>query len=359
MADINDLISALTRGGPAEGVKAATQGFQAGQAQVQQAGAADLEIRKAAFKKKLDEAGVFSVSELGDLPAKAGLNLAPDRKVSEGFVQSLPGLKTTGKPKSAFEEAATKNEIDLAQSAINNARAPLGMDPVDLSSFAGTRQALKDLTNQNLRSTGIASSSPELSGQRAAQITSQKEFINQKNDSGKAQNSLTQLRTSAKLLGDFESGVFNQLKAKGIIEVGKVSADPQVVKALGLVGQQLGALARGPFAERGVLTEQDIERVRDGLGNPSLPLTTKLALINSLEGKLMLDNAVIAETAGKDEQAASYRRKAKQLLKDFDESDDPIDEILKGTDSAKAHVQTNLSKVSTDQLWQQLMQGKK
>lgn len=63
--------------------------IEAGQAGVAQSQAAELEKRKAALAQRIQEAGIFKGSELGQLPEQAGLSISPEREVSKDLVSDI------------------------------------------------------------------------------------------------------------------------------------------------------------------------------------------------------------------------------------------------------------------------------
>lgn len=84
--------------------------IEAGQAGVAQSQAAELEKRKAALAQRIQEAGIFKGSELGQLPEQAGLSLAPGREVSRDLVSDIM-TRTAPKEKSEGLGTYTRDQL--------------------------------------------------------------------------------------------------------------------------------------------------------------------------------------------------------------------------------------------------------
>jgi hypothetical protein len=194
--------------------------------------------------------------------------------------------------------------------------------------------AAKDTANlfsRNYLPLTVQQKAPDTAGRTEAI----KGFNLARRDATKATNSLAAIEKMSKELGDFKTGALNQVVAKVGMDIKKIQADPTVVKYLAAVDQQLGSLARGPFAERGVLTDDDVLRVKTALGMPTLPLKTKLELLDMLSGKMYADMAEIADQAGRTSESDRYRKMSAQKMHGRDPLDDiPAIEQPQGSPSA-------------------------
>ena len=100
---------------------------------------------------------------------------------------------------------------------------------------------------------------------------------------------------ASKALPESKIGILNQLMAKGELAVGSAAADPDIAMYTASVDAALGAIARGPMVERGVLTNQDLDRARNAIGNKTLPLHIKLRILDRLREQVSDNVAVNAE----------------------------------------------------------------
>ena len=96
--------------------------IDAGQAGVERGQAAELEQRKAALAKRVQEAGLFKGSELGQLPQQAGLSIAPDRELSKDFVSDIMS-RTSAKPTSSVVPITREQALKISATLPSGAQA--------------------------------------------------------------------------------------------------------------------------------------------------------------------------------------------------------------------------------------------
>jgi len=84
----------------------------------------------------------------------------------------------------------------------------------------------------------------------------------------------------AKKLPKFERGFLGQTKARAGVALGEYTADPKFSQYSGILSQKLTPLARKLQEEKGPITEFDIDRVVEGLGNKNLPIEDKVVIMN-------------------------------------------------------------------------------
>lgn len=96
--------------------------IEAGQAAVAQSRAAELEKRKMALTQRIQEAGIFKGSELGQLPQQAGLSIAPDREVSKDLVSDILA-KTAPKASSSVVPITREQALKISSTLPAGAQA--------------------------------------------------------------------------------------------------------------------------------------------------------------------------------------------------------------------------------------------
>lgn len=319
---LEDTIKALRGGGnaAANAMDSARQGYQRAEDQ-------NIEARKAALQKRIAEAGLVTGGELGGLP-----NVAPDRELNPAVAELLINKNAPPKPPApGMEPLSPEGQQAILDSLPSDAQRAALREP--LKSISAKDAG--NIFSRNYLPLTVQERAPETQGRTEAT----KAFNVGRRAAANATNSLAVIRSAAENLGDFKTGVFNQLGSKVGMDWKRVAADPVVTKYLASVDQQLSSLARGPFAERGVLTDQDVARVREALGSPTLPLAQKKEFISMLEGKMYADLAETAEVAGKPKEAESYRVRSKKLLGSRDPMAD-LPEVAQSPDSNNVPQQT-------------------
>lgn len=83
----------------------------------------------------------------------------------------------------------------------------------------------------------------------------------------------------AKKLPEFKRGFMGQTGARTAVAMGEYSADPKFSQYSGILSQKLTPLARKLQEEKGPITEFDINRVVEGLGNKNLPIEDKQVIM--------------------------------------------------------------------------------
>jgi hypothetical protein len=155
MSDLKDLVDILSRNGPADSANAIGQGFQQGQniarGQINDA----LEMRKAAFAQKLQEAGLFNSQEVGQLASDAGVNLMPNRNVNSTVVDKLAEL---AQKRQTSKDAAAKKVSDMA--------------PLDPAEVEATAKAIELSGSPNAKALADAyrQSAPKLSSEKGGNL---------------------------------------------------------------------------------------------------------------------------------------------------------------------------------------------
>ena len=96
---------------------------------------------------------------------------------------------------------------------------------------------------------------------------------------------LDHLERTSKELEEFRPGVLNQILDKTKFALGSFGQEEHIAKYLASIEGSLALFARKVMGERGVLTNQDVERARKMLGNETAPLSTKLSLLGELRTK--------------------------------------------------------------------------
>ncbi|MGD9724871.1 MAG: hypothetical protein AB7V39_00485 [Nitrospiraceae bacterium] len=257
MADLSELVNLMSEGGPAQAVKAGVQGFQEGRQR-------SFEERKRAFQQKLQEAGLVSGAEANTLAGEEIFD--PSRSLQDTVVGSLTNLRTNknkGTPtaKDALELQELQSRIDKNKASITNSKRARDQADKRLALTEGApkreaqAKALKDLQD-------VEAAVPNLMA------------------------SLESIRAAAKDLPAFEPGFFNQAVGKVQMKGAEFSKDPAVEKYLGIVAQNLSPLARGIAQEKGPLTDKDVDRIMQGLGELTTPVATREALLNELVDKV-------------------------------------------------------------------------
>lgn len=114
---------------------------------------------------------------------------------------------------------------------------------------------------------------------------------------------------------DYKPGVIPATLAKGDIAIKKYGNDPFVTKYQGYVDQSLSNIAR-KLGEKGVLTEQDIGRVINGLGRMDAPRDVRKALTAEIRTKMRDSGVGLLETAGmsKEDFAKKYPTTSNKLF---------------------------------------------
>jgi hypothetical protein len=118
------------------------------------------------------------------------------------------------------------------------------------------------------------------------------------------------MEREARNLGDFKRGFLNQLFAKAQTGVGAFSKDKNITRYLGVVAQELIPAARKLMEEKGPITESDIKRVEEGLGDTTTPLEDKLFLLDELRNKVRTALTNKKEVAGLNDEQFSGKYKA-------------------------------------------------
>ena len=98
----------------------------------------------------------------------------------------------------------------------------------------------------------------------------------------KGMSSIDKIEQAAIQLGDFKQGFFNQMASSGKSALEQFKKTPQYVRFNSIVSQELSNISRNLAGEKGTLTDQDVNRVKEGIGNITLPLDQKLELLDSL-----------------------------------------------------------------------------
>ena len=170
--NLKDLVEILRQGGPAETVNSAQQGFAQGQALGLRRNESDLETRKAALQKKLQDAGLLSTEELGTLPTESGVNLMPGRQVSSPIVDTM--ISAAAKRQAAKD---AKNQKVESMSPLSNEEIEANAKAIELSGSPNAqalanafRASAKNLSSEKgsqlgARIAGIATASGTAAGQ--------------------------------------------------------------------------------------------------------------------------------------------------------------------------------------------------
>ena len=167
-------------------------------------------------------------------------------------------------------------------------------------------------------------------------------------DANQALVAIDKVESAARRMGDFKTGFWNQAGARGKFAIDKFAQDPIVANYSGVVAQELIPLARKIMEEKGPITEFDVARVEQGLGNATAPLATKIALLSGLRNKVKAALTNKAQMAGMTPdmfasnypdlqsrafgnslQRASYNQQANPLRQEAQ------DAIARGADPAK------------------------
>lgn len=290
-----DLYETLTNLGPAKVAKAAGAGVEKGYDMA-------VNAKQAAFKQKLEAAGLLSGSDVKALIPT--LTNVPDRDFKDDILGPLATVAKAQTVKPGGEP--------LSDDAANVIASQL--DPDGREIFLQTYKTLPGDKASNLAarlrsgdiSRGIANTQPERKAAGTALVEANNASVLLKD----VEASGVKLRRAAETLGDFSTGLTGQTVAKGKLAVGKYAADPKVSAYLQAVDQELSALARSALGEKGVLNDQDIERVRSSLGNASLPLSQKVAAVDGMMYSAYTKAASKLEQAGKTKEATAYREAA-------------------------------------------------
>lgn len=130
-------------------------------------------------------------------------------------------------------------------------------------------------------------------------------------------NGLNNLERSAEELGDFQTGLAGQLKARGGFELNKFAKRPEVTQFVSDLKGILTPLARGEGLEKGVISDKDIERYSEQLSSPTTPLAQKKRIMNGIKAKVKDSLLQRAELAGVEESmiAQKYPRLYGKLAK--------------------------------------------
>ena len=115
---------------------------------------------------------------------------------------------------------------------------------------------------------------------------------------------------------DYKPGFLEATSAKADVALKKYSNDPFVSKYKGFVDQSLSNLAR-KLGEKGVLTEQDVGRILNGLGRMDSPREVRKSLVNEIRQK-MADNGIgLLEAAqmSKEDFSSKFPDTAKKLFR--------------------------------------------
>lgn len=126
---------------------------------------------------------------------------------------------------------------------------------------------------------------------------------------------LDKLEKASEKLGDFGRGLLAQTGARIGLGVGRFGADKNTVEYFGVLNQELIPAARKIMEEKGPITEFDVKRVEEGLGNPSIPLEDKKFLLNQLRDKIRqaVNNKLEVAEISPEEFSGKYRTLAGKL----------------------------------------------
>lgn len=258
MADLRELVDLMSEGGPAQTIKAGVEGFEQGRQR-------SIEERKRAFQQKLQEAGLLSGQEANTL---AGTEIfEPSRDLPASVIGSLTNLRT------ASTKASPKDPLEDLKARELESRIKKNLASIDASKRA------RDQADRRL----------DLTANRPKQEARAKALKDLQDTEAAVPNllaSLESIRSAAKDLPEFEPGFFNQAIGKGQMAAAEFSKDPAVEKYMGIVAQNLSPLARGIAQEKGPLTDKDVDRIMQGLGELTTPPATREALLQELMDKV-------------------------------------------------------------------------
>lgn len=139
---------------------------------------------------------------------------------------------------------------------------------------------------------------PEIAADRKLKYQAKKDLNAYASDASQALVAIKKIEGYADELGDFKTGLLNQAMSKGKIALDKFSKEEKVTNYIGVVSQELIPMARKLMEEKGPITEWDVARVENGLGDITTPIKTKKLLLNELRNKVSQSIKVKTGLAG-------------------------------------------------------------
>lgn len=143
---------------------------------------------------------------------------------------------------------------------------------------------------------------PDIIADQKLKLQARKDLQNYASDANQALVALDKIEKYSAGLGDFKTGLKNQVVAKGKAFIDKFSKEENMTNYLGVVSQEFIPMARKLMEEKGPITEFDVARVEKGFGDVTTPLKTKKLLINELRNKVARAIKIKADLAGLSEE---------------------------------------------------------
>jgi len=116
-----------------------------------------------------------------------------------------------------------------------------------------------------------------------------KEFRKTAQPAAKLLLNLSDIRMASQKLDDYQPGLFNQIKAKTSYELSKLAADDPVAKYHAFITSTLTQMVKGYMGDVGNITQSERDQALKSIGDPSLPIGTKLDIIDRLMDKVRLN----------------------------------------------------------------------